>query len=111
MVKRILLLGGSKHIGFHILEDIASQKDLYKLFVLARTPGDKVAAFPGKENVTFIQGDATDFKTVSNAVNDTMGGKIDFVIMTVGGDIVFNKFLVPKLANPTIWYSPLAVCD
>ena len=111
MVKRILLLGASKNIGLHVLEEIAPQKDLYELFVLARTPGDKVVAFPGKENVTFIQGDATDLKTVSDAVNNIMGGNVDFVVMTVGGDIVFNKFLVPKLSNPTIWYKSHPMCD
>jgi NAD(P)-dependent dehydrogenase (short-subunit alcohol dehydrogenase family) len=84
VAQRILLVGGSKHIGFHILEFLAPQTEKYALFVLARTPADKIAPFSGKENVTFIQGDATDEATVNDVVTSTMKGDVDFVIMTVG---------------------------
>jgi len=84
MAKRVLLIGASKHIGFHILEEIASQKDKYELFVLARTPKDRIAEFNGKDNVTFIQGDAKDLNTVTNAINVTMQGKVDYIVITVG---------------------------
>jgi len=84
MVKRVLLIGASKHIGFHILEDIASQKDTYELFVLARTPKNRIAEFKGKENVTFIQGDAKDQSNVNNVINVTMQGNVDYIVITVG---------------------------
>ena len=83
-MKRILLLGASKHIGYHILEELAPKKDEYALFVIARTPSDKIKPFNGKENVTFISGDAKDPQIVGNAVNSTMNGDVDFVIITVG---------------------------
>ena len=84
MSKRILLIGASKHIGFHILEDIACQKDRYELFVLARTAKERIADFKGKENVTFIQGDAKDQNNVDNVINFTMQGKVDYIVITVG---------------------------
>jgi short-subunit dehydrogenase len=84
MAKRILLIGASKHIGFHILEDIASQKDQYELFVLARTAKERIADFKGKENVTFIQGDAKDQNNVNNVINSTMQGRVDYIVVTIG---------------------------
>ena len=82
--KRILLIGASKHIGFHCLEFLAPHPDKYTLFVLARTPSDKVVQFKGKENVTFIQGDATDQTQVEKALYETMNGNVDFIVSTVG---------------------------
>ena len=84
MAKRILLLGASKHIGLHVLEELAPQPENYQLFVIARTPADKIEVFPGKENVHFIQGDAKDEQTVSNAIYGIMQGQVDYVVMTVG---------------------------
>ena len=92
-MKRILLLGASKHIGYHIVEELAPQKSEYALFVIARTPADKITQFKGKENVTFIQGDAKDTQTVSNVVNSTMGGDVDFVIITVGISLLFQQLI------------------
>ena len=82
--KRILLLGASKHIGYHVLDFLAPQPEKYTLFVLARSAPDTIAPFKGKENVTFIQGDAKNQTTVSDAVNSTMQGNVDFVISTIG---------------------------
>ena len=82
--KRILLIGASKHIGFHVVEYLATEPDKYTLFVLARSPASSIANFKGKENVTFIQGDAKDEKTVSDVINSTMNGNVDFVIASVG---------------------------
>jgi NAD(P)-dependent dehydrogenase (short-subunit alcohol dehydrogenase family) len=82
--KRILLIGASKHIGFHVVEYLAPQPDKYALFVLARSAASSIANFKGKENVTFIQGDAKDEKTISDAINSTMNGNVDFVIASVG---------------------------
>ena len=87
------MLGASKHIGYHILEYIASETDKYTLFVLARTPAAKIESFQGKENVTFIQGDARDESTVSKIFNETMQGNVDFVIVTVG-ILVFHVHIV-----------------
>ena len=114
--KRILLLGGSKHIGYHILEFLAPQPEKYALFVLARSAPDTIKAFKGKENVTFIQGDAKDSNTLNKAINSTMQGNVDFVISTVGnsltswerelisgGSIVYNKFFMPRISDPTLW--------
>ena len=84
MGKRVLLIGASKHIGFHILEDIANLKDEYELFVLARTPRERIPEFKGKENVTFIQGDAKDQNKVDNVINVTMQGNVDYIVITVG---------------------------
>jgi len=114
--KRILLLGASKHIGFHVVEYLAPNPEKYSLFVLARSAASTIAEFKGKENVTFIQGDAKDEKVVSNAIHSTMNGQVDFVIVTVGmdprfthvlivgGAVVFNKFLMPSVSDPTLWY-------
>jgi nucleoside-diphosphate-sugar epimerase len=114
--KRILLLGASKHIGFHVVEYLAPQPEKYSLFVLARSSASTIAEFEGKENVTFIQGDAKDENVVSNAIHSTMNGQVDFVIVTVGidshfsyvliigGALVFNKFLMPRISDPTLWY-------
>ena len=82
--KRILLLGASKHIGYHVLELLAPHPEKYALFALARSAPDSIAPFKGKDNVTFIQGDAKNQTTVSNVVNSTMRGNVDFVISTVG---------------------------
>ena len=101
--KRILLLGASKHIGFHLLEYLAPQPEKYTCFVIARTAAEKIAQFKGKENVTFIQGDAKDVKTVSEAINSTMNEQIDFAVVTVGGTIVFNKYMMPKFSDLTLW--------
>jgi len=84
MAKRILLLGASKHIGFHVLEELAPQPENYQLFVIARTPAARIADFPGKQNVRFIQGDAKDEQTVSNVIYDIMQGRVDYVVVTVG---------------------------
>jgi short-subunit dehydrogenase len=82
--KRILCLGASKNIGYHVLEFLAPQPEKYTLFVLARSSPETITPFKGKENVTFIQGDGTDLKTVENAIHSTMQGNVDFVIVTVG---------------------------
>jgi NAD(P)-dependent dehydrogenase (short-subunit alcohol dehydrogenase family) len=82
--KRILLIGASKNIGYHILEYLAPQPDKYALFVLARTPAAKIVPFEGQENVTFVQGDGRDETTVGNVIHSTMQGNVDFVIITVG---------------------------
>src|SRR5271155_5276175 len=82
--KRILCLGASKHIGYHVLEFLAPQTEKYTLFVLARSAPETIKPFKGKENITFIQGDATDLNTVENAIHSTMKGNVDFVIVTVG---------------------------
>jgi len=82
--KRILCLGASKHIGYHVLEFLAPQPEKYSLFVLARSAPETIKPFKGKENVTFIRGDATDLKTVNNVIHETMQGNVDFVIVTVG---------------------------
>jgi NAD(P)-dependent dehydrogenase (short-subunit alcohol dehydrogenase family) len=82
--KRILLIGASKNIGFHVLETLAPQPDKYALFVLARSPEAKIAPFEGKDNVTFIQGDAKDEEVVADAVNNTMKGDVDFILISVG---------------------------
>jgi nucleoside-diphosphate-sugar epimerase len=84
MAKRILLIGASKHIGFHVLEELAPQPEKYTLFVLARSSAATIAPFEGKENVTFIQGDAKDENIVSNAINSAMNGNVDVVVVTVG---------------------------
>jgi hypothetical protein len=84
MAKRILLIGASKHIGFHVLEELALQPDKYTLFVLARSAAAAIAPFKGKESVTFIQGDAKDENVVGNAINSTMNGDVDFVVVSVG---------------------------
>jgi NAD(P)-dependent dehydrogenase (short-subunit alcohol dehydrogenase family) len=84
MTKRILLIGASKHIGYHVLEELAPQPEKYTLFVLARSAAATIVPFNGKENVTFIQGDAKDETIVSNAINSTMNGDVDFVVVTVG---------------------------
>jgi NAD(P)-dependent dehydrogenase (short-subunit alcohol dehydrogenase family) len=118
MAKRILLLGASKHIGFHVLEELAPQPEKYQLFVIARTPAARIAEFPGKTNVTFVQGDAKDETTVSNVIYDTMQGRVDYVVVTVGilppksfqrdshkgGTIVFNKYFMPRFSDLTLWY-------
>jgi short-subunit dehydrogenase len=93
--KRVLLLGASKHIGYHVLELLAPQPDKYSLFVLARSAAATIAPFQGKENVTFIQGDATDENTVSKVITSDMNGQVDFVIVTVG--TVPPYFWHPKL--------------
>ena len=93
MAKRILLLGASKHIGFHVLEELAPQPENYQLFVIARTPAARIADFPGKQNVRFIQGDAKDEQTVSNVIYDIMQGRVDYVVVTVGN---------PSPPSPTI---------
>ena len=115
MAKRILLIGASRHIGFHILEELAPQPEKYTLFVLARSAAATIAPFNGKENVAFIQGDAKDEKIVSNAINSTMNGDVDFVVVTVGipaflvswlilgGTIVYNKFFMPRFSDLTLW--------
>ena len=82
--KNILLLGGSKHIGHHVLEILAPRPDEYKLFCIARSSPDTIESFTGKENVNFVQGDAKSVDTVDNVVRNVMGGKVDFVIITVG---------------------------
>jgi NAD(P)-dependent dehydrogenase (short-subunit alcohol dehydrogenase family) len=86
-IKRILCIGASKHIGYHILEELAPKPDQYKLFVLARTPSDKISAFNGKENVTFISGDAKNEETVRRVVETEMQGQVDYVLITVGKNI------------------------
>lgn len=91
MAKRILLLGASKHIGFHVLEELAPQPEKYQLFVIARTPAVNVANFPGKENVRFIQGDAKDQATVSKAIYETMQGNVDYVVVSVGSSPAFPR--------------------
>ena len=114
MAKRVLLIGASKHIGFHVLEELASQPEKYTLFVLARSAAATIAPFNGKENVTFIQGDAKDETIVSNAINSTMNGDVDFIVVTVGispfsrrlilgGTIVYNKFFMPRFSDVTLW--------
>jgi hypothetical protein len=102
MAKRILLLGASKHIGLHVLEDLAPHPLQYQCFVIARTPADRIATFPGKENVRFIAGDAKDEKTVSKVIFETMQGRVDYVVMTVGGTIVFNSYFMPRFSDPTL---------
>jgi NAD(P)-dependent dehydrogenase (short-subunit alcohol dehydrogenase family) len=82
--KRILLIGASRHIGYHVLEYLAPQPEKYALFVLARSPADKIAEFEGKKNVTFIQGDAKDKTVVNDAINNTMNGNVDFIVISVG---------------------------
>lgn len=82
--KRILLLGASKHIGYHVLELLAPQPDIYTLFVFARSAPATIAPFNGKENVTFIQGDAKDENALGKAITSDMNGQVDFVIFTVG---------------------------
>jgi len=82
--KRILCIGASKNIGYHILEDLAPQPERYQLFVLARTPAEKIAPFNGKENVRFIQGDGKDEDTVRRVITVDMQGRVDFVVITVG---------------------------
>jgi nucleoside-diphosphate-sugar epimerase len=82
--KRVLLIGASKHIGYHVLEMLATQPDEYTLFVLARTPAASIAPFKGKENVTFVKGDAKDLTTVKDILQNTMNGNIDYIICTVG---------------------------
>jgi nucleoside-diphosphate-sugar epimerase len=81
-MKTILLIGASKHIGFHILEDIAPNKDNYSLHVLARTQSSSIPNFKGKENITFIQGDAKDPTTIQNTIASIP--KLDYIIITVG---------------------------
>jgi len=100
-VKRVLLIGASKHIGYHVLETLARQPEKYSCYVLARTPAAKITPFKGKENVTFIQGDAKDQKTVTNAIH-AMNGNIDFVIVTIGAALVFKKFIIPANSDPTL---------
>lgn len=100
--KRILLLGASKHIGFHCLEFLAPHPDKYTLFVLARTPANQVASFNGKENVVFIKGDATDQATVENAIYTIMNGRIDVIVCTVGSSVKY-KYGIPTIANPDLW--------
>ena len=82
--KRILCIGASKHIGYHILEYLAPEPVKYQLFVLARTPAEKIVPFKGKENVTFIQGDAKNEETVKRVITSEMQGRVDFVVITVG---------------------------
>lgn len=112
--KRILLLGASKHIGLHVVEYLAPEPEKYTLFVLARSAASSIAEFKGKENVTFIQGDAKDEKVVGDVITTTMNGEVDFVIVTVGmilfrrklmkgGSIVFNKFYMPRFSDSTLW--------
>jgi short-subunit dehydrogenase len=116
--KRILLLGASKNIGYHVLELLAPEPEKYTLFVFARSAAVNIAPFGGKENVTFIQGDAKDETALGNAITSDMNGQVDFVIFTVGrvphlfrseADFVlgsafsFNKFMMPKMADPTLW--------
>lgn len=90
------MIGASKHIGFHILEDIASQKDTYELFVLARTPKERIVEFKGKENVTFIQGDAKDQNKVNSVLNNTMQGNVDYIVVTVGTPLPLH---IPHFEN------------
>lgn len=82
--KRILCIGASKHIGYHVLEYLAPEPEKYQLFVLARTPAEKIVPFKGKENVTFIQGDAKNEETVKRVITSEMQGRVDFVVITVG---------------------------
>jgi short-subunit dehydrogenase len=82
--KRVLLIGASKHIGYHVLEMLATQPDEYALFVLARTPAASIASFKGKENVTFVKCDAKDLTTVKDILQNTMNWDIDYIICTVG---------------------------
>jgi short-subunit dehydrogenase len=86
--KRILCIGASAHIGYHILEDLAPQPDKYELFVLARTPADKITPFKGKENVKFIQGDAKDEPTVRKVLTSDMQGRVDYIVITVGNALL-----------------------
>ena len=87
--KRILLIGASKHIGFHVLKELAPWSEKYTLFVLARSAAATIAPFKGKENVTFIQGDAKDEETVRKTIISTMKGQVDYVVVTVGTCLSF----------------------
>ena len=100
--KRILCIGASKHIGYHILEDLAPQPDKYQLFVLARTPADKIAPFLGKENVNFIQGDGKDEDTVRRVLTSDMESRADFVVITVGIIHIPESRLISSRGNNCI---------
>jgi fibrillarin-like rRNA methylase len=82
MAQRILLIGASKNIGYHILQDLAPQPTKYTLHVLARSNPSTIPPFKGKENITFIQGDAKDPTTIQNTI--TSIGTPDYIIITVG---------------------------
>jgi hypothetical protein len=88
--KRILLLGASKHIGYHVLEQLAPESDKYTLFVLARSASSTITPFKGKENITFIQGDAKDQTTMEKVISSTMNGQVDFIVSTVGTSIPYH---------------------
>jgi len=83
-IKRILCIGASKNIGYYILEELAPQRDQCQLFVLARTPASNIQPFVGKENVTFISGDAKNEETVNKVINSDMQGQVDYIVITVG---------------------------
>jgi short-subunit dehydrogenase len=83
-IKQILCIGASKNIGYHILERLAPKSEQYKLFVLARTPASSITPFVGKDNVTFVSGDAKKEENIRKVINSDMQRKVDYVVISVG---------------------------